>query len=394
MGFVYPAQRLADAVGLSDPMVLVFAGRAVVALLSTVAVVLTWGAARRLAPEYPVAALLAAAFVALNKLHVSFGSSELPRPVSTVFVLGAFNLLLGEGTRRALFAGCLLGLAAAFRFSEAIFVAPAAIVLAWHGRWRDAVVVGAAAVAAAGVAIGIADGLYWGSAFSSLRSAVDYTLIDRASSRGYEPIFAYLVFVPQWTNWVVFLLALVGVWRSPLLAIWAFVPILALSLLPHKETRYLIPVIPYVCIGAALGLVSVARAVRDRWPARRSDAVAALLLPLLVLGLLQDAAGWRLKRSNDEVRLARWLRAQGPGGVAVRNVWKAGGGIYLSANRPVVDLEDSRLETDAGRQEMFEHVRWIVVDPLSSRILTEEELGGIGFVPVSDDGPYRIYSRK
>ncbi len=394
LGFVYPAQRLGWALGVTDPGVLVFAGRSVVALLSTAVVVLTWAAARRLAPRYPVAALLAATLVAFNKLQVAFGSSELPRPVSTVFVLGAFTLLLGEGGRRAVIAGGLLGLATAFRFSEAVFVVPAAVVLAWQGRRRDLAVMVAAAVSGAAAAIGVGDFFYWGTAFSSLRNVVEYTLVERASSRGFEPFHAYLAFVPQWTNWVVFILTLVGARRSSVLAIWTFVPILALSLLPHKETRYLIPVVPYVCISAALGLVGAARFVRDRWPGWRSEAVAALLPPLLLLGLVQDMGGWRLKRSNEEARIAAWLRSRGPGGVAVRNVWKAGGGIYLAGNRPVVDLEDARLETAAGRQQMFEHVRWVVVDPETALRLPEEDLRRFGFVPARDAGRFRIYTRR
>ena len=394
LGFIYPAQRLAVAVGVSDPHLLVFAGRAVVALLSSAAVPLTWTAMRRLAPDYPVAALLAAALVASNKLQVSFGSSELPRPIAAVFVLGAFTLLLRAGTRRALLAGCLLGLAAAFRFSEAIFVVPAALVLARQHRWREGTLMLAAAMAGGGVALGIADYLYWGSAFSSLRSAVVYTVVERASSRGYEPTLAYLLFVPPWTNWAVFVLAVAGARRQPVLAIWMFVPIVALSLLPHKETRYLIPVVPYVCMSAALGVAGAARFVRARWPAWKGEAVATVLPPLLVLGLLQDAGGWRLKRSNEEVHVARWLRTQGPGGVAIRNVWKAGGGIYLAANRPIVDLEDARFETKAGRREMFEHVRWIVVEPQTAQRLTEEELRALGFVAARNEGLFRIYARR
>lgn len=395
LGFIYPAQWTADALGIDDPRGLVFAGRFVVALLSTAAIALTWLAARRVVPGYPAVALLAAVFVAFNKLQIAFGSSELPRPVAAVLILAAFTLLLSCRGWPILLAGCLIGFAAAFRFSEAVFAAPAVLTLALRRQWRDAALLLAGASLAAVGAVGMADELYWGDPFSSLRHAIDYTLIAGASSRGHERFFAYLVLVPQWTNWVVFILAFIGARRYPALALWTFLPIVVLSVLPHKETRYLIPSVPYLCISAAIGLRRAFEFAEHAWPAWQGDAIAALLPPLLALGLLQDAGGWRLPRSNDEVRLAEWLRSQGSGGVAIRQPWRAGGAAYLSGNRPLVDMEDPRFETPEGRREMFKDVRWIVVDPLTSRVLMEREARELGFRPVGRWADrYQIYGRS
>lgn len=394
LGFVFPSQWFVASLEISDPHTLVFAGRSVVALLSTLTIVLTWFACRRLEPGFPAVALLAALFVAANKLQISFGSSELPRPVSTVFVLGAFILLLSHRPSRTLFAGTLIGLATAFRFSEVVFALPAALMLAWQKRWRDAALMSIGLLVTVGTVIGISDYLYWGTPFSSLWNAVDYTLIDRASSRGYESLLAYIILVPQWTNWIIFLLALIGSSHCRTLALWILVPIATLSLLPHKETRYLIPVVPYICIGAAIGLLRVAQFVVGGPSTRRTEAIAALLPPFLILGLLQDIAGWRLRRSNEEVRLAQWLRAQGPGGIAVRHTWRVGGSVYLSAHRPLIDIDDRRFETADGRWEMFKDVRWIVVDPSTAQRLSEREIQGLGFHFVRSWGEQlRIYSK-
>ena len=121
MTFIYPAQNVAVALGASRPEVLVFIGRLSVALVSTVAVPLVWAASRRLCPRDIRIAVLAVLFFAVNKLYVSFGSSELPRPVATVFVLAAFVVLLRFGIARTLTGGALLGIATAFRFSEAAY---------------------------------------------------------------------------------------------------------------------------------------------------------------------------------------------------------------------------------------------------------------------------------
>ena len=65
-------------------------------------------AARRLAPADPRLAALAVLFLVINKLQMSFGSSELPRPVSTVFVVASFLVLLRGQLLASAAAGALL----------------------------------------------------------------------------------------------------------------------------------------------------------------------------------------------------------------------------------------------------------------------------------------------
>jgi hypothetical protein len=377
--FVYPAQWVAHSAGITDPRSLVFAGRAVVALLSTLVIPLTYIAARRAAPTTPAVAVMAAALVTANKLQMSFGSTELPRPVASVFVLGAFILLLSRRTSHGALAGILLGGAAAFRFSEAMFVLPALVMLRERRRWLEAGVMLTAAAATAALAIGMADLLYWGTPFASVVKAIQYTLIEDQSSRGYEPFFQYLVLTPQWTNWFVFALAIAGTIRDRTVGAWLWLPVIVLSALPHKETRYLIPVIPYLCIAAALGIHRVVHDARTSWPAARAHAAGALLLPLLSLGLLQDIGGWRLARSNDEVMLARRLAGELGGNIAIRGAWRLGGRIYLGPRHHVIEIEDASLATPESRQQLFRDVRWIVVDPETAKRLGPDDIRALGF---------------
>jgi hypothetical protein len=193
LGFVFPFQWFANAIGIQDGPGLVFVGRAAVALVSTLAVGLTAVAVKR--DGYGLA-VAAAALLAVNKLHMSFGSSELPRPVSTVLVLAAYLYLSKElSVRRAFMAGCLLGLAASLRFSEAVFLAPAMVGLAIRRRFVEAAVCLFAAGAAATLLLGITDRLYWGSAFHSLRAVTDYTIVKGLSSRGYQSPLWYVLHV-------------------------------------------------------------------------------------------------------------------------------------------------------------------------------------------------------
>jgi hypothetical protein len=390
--FVFPMQWAVHAAGIRDPSILVFAGRAVVAAASTAVIPLTFAAARRLAGG-TAAPILAAAFVTTNQLQMAFGSSELPRPVAAVFVVGAFVLLCSERTKTSIVAGALLGVAAAFRFSECVFVAPAVLMLAAARRWHDAILLVIAAVVTAACVLAVTDYLYWGAPFASLLAAVDYTLIERASSRGHEPVFHYLVLLPYWTNWTVFALAVAGAWRSRTIALWIWIPVLALSLLPHKETRYLIPVVPFLSIAAAIGFVEVTRFVQRGLSASKAEMAAALLLPYMVLGMIQDAGGWRLRRTNREVAVARWLRDREPGGVAFPGTWRAGGRVYFDRHPLIVDITDDRLATREQRYDLLKDVRWVVVDRQRARTLNAGELHALGFEPDTrwTDTEFRVY---
>lgn len=378
MGVIFPAQRLAVAFGATSPEQLVFAGRAVVAVLSTLVVPLTWLAARRLSPESPEVPLLAALLVAVNKLQMSFGSSELPRPVSAVFVVAAF-VVLTRPVPRALLGGVLLGCATAFRFSEAVFVVPAVLMFAKSSHWRLVPVLIGGWAAAAGVILGVCDYLYWGSPFFSLARAVDYTLLNRLSSRGYEPVYQYLVLIPAWSNWTIVALAIVGSWHKRILLAWTWLPIVVLSCLPHKESRYLIPAIPFVAIAAAVGIRRVLQVASAPDASRRAAVGGAFLAPLVLLACLQDAGGWRLARSNEEVRLAQFLNARGRDGLAVEQAWRLGGQPYLSAHEPLVDIDAARLRDAESRHDAFKDVKWIALKEGTARRLDVLEMRSLGF---------------
>lgn len=325
MVFVYPAQWLAFAMGWSSAGALVFAGRIPIALLSVASIPLVWCVAVRLAPDDRRLAALAVVLFAINKLQMSFGSSELPRPVSTVFVIGAFLYTLKNTPIPSAVAGLLLGIAIALRFSEVVFV-PAALVTLLGERYlvRAAAFIVVAGATAAAI-IGVSDALYWGHPFSSVLAAIDYTVVQRQSSRGYEPPWEYLRIIPAWSTYLFVALAVAGSSRRTPETWWLWMPIGILSLLPHKEARYLLPVIPFLCIAAASGILRLVD-----WLQESSSAVGwrrwmqELAAPMLVLSVLHEAGGWRLPRSDEGVRLAVYLHDTGVAGVAVQDPWRLG----------------------------------------------------------------------
>ena len=393
---VYPAQRLAAALGVASPQNLVLSGRAAVALFSTATIPLIWWTARRVSPDDSRLAAVAALMLAANKLQMSFGSSELPRPVSTVFVLVAFVYLIRGRVLPSALAGVLLGIAIAFRFSEVVFVPVALLTVA-----RRNVMAGSALLLAAGLtaaaAIGVADAIYWEQPFHSLLAAVDYTLVRGQSSRGYEPFWEYLRIIPSWSTWMLVALAAAGSsWRTPE-TWWLWTPIALLSFLPHKESRYLLPVIPFLCLVAARGFLRVAE-----WLQRASDVTGwrrwgrDLFAPMFVLAVLHDAGGWRLPRSNEGIRLAEYLRQTGKVGLAAQDGWRLGGRPYLSALEPVVEVSPELLSDAAAFATIVKDVRWVALRSRVARTAGDPVLRAVGFErdPAWHGEDYVLYVRR
>lgn len=337
MVFIHPAHAVASWLGATDPATLVAAGRTVVAVLSTLTVPLVFAAGRRL--DGVATGVIAAFFVATSHLLVTFGGTELPRPVSAMLLAGAFVLLLRRGSWPVATAAVLVGIAAALRFSEAIFVLPAALMLLIERRWSAAALFVAVAAATGVLIQAIADQAYWGASFFSLRQAIDYTLVQKQSTRGFQPPWHYFTTLPEWSTIVVAGLAVYGAWRGAWQpALWAGLPIVVLSALPHKEARYLLPIVPFVGLLAGLGLWRIMHGLRQpaaspRWaPLAVTAAVAA--------STLISISGFHVQRTDGEVALARSIAAEGDvTGVGVEQLWRWGGRLYLGGFPALLDID-------------------------------------------------------
>ena len=393
LGVVYPAQRLATAIGISGIPALVFAGRLVVAILSSIGIWIVWRAGRMMWTDAPGFALAAAFLLWTGSLHMAFGSSELPRPVSTLFVLGGFLALQSPGRGAALVSGVLLGVAACFRFSEIVFLVPAAAQLLLAGRFGSAAVLGASALTAAALVLGLTDRWYWGTPFHSVWAAVDFTLVKRLSSRGYESPLWYVLQCPRWISPVLLVAAaLAFVRRRTAEGFWIWVPLLLLSCFPHKEARYALPIVPFVCLAAVRGLRDACEmSAQRRW-------LAPAMIAGLGIGCAYDVSHWRLPRTNGDVRLAARMAEAMPSGVpvAIEQAWRMGGRLYF-ASSAVTDLDPPRL---GDAEYLWAHVppaAWVAIDGRGRSARTvEEQLTSRGYVLAMNSGDsfYRVWAPR
>lgn len=228
-------------------------------------------------------ALAAALVLATWSEFVYFAPHSLSENLATALLLPAVALLAGAPGRRALaLAGVLLGLAVLARFQ----VLPIAGVLAAFAGRLDArrwlmLAAGGCVALAIGVAVDLATGMV---PFSWLVANIHENILSgRAAQYGTLGVLGYVTwFEFMWNWWLIPLLPLVrlGVKRQPALFWAATANLVLLSLVGHKEYRFVeFTAVAYILL-AAIGTVDAITLVRRRWPAvtRQGAFVAAALL--------------------------------------------------------------------------------------------------------------------
>lgn len=393
MVFIYPAVAAAQKLGIDDTALLVFVGRLVVVAFSGLNIWLTYKIARRAFESIPVG-VLAALFLAINKLHLSFATTVFPRTISSTFVLLSVWYLLMNPSKKhaATWAGLVLGIAAAIRYSEILFVVPGLIHLVMAKRYRDGAVFVASFVCSLFLIVEVSDVLYWGERLASLKNMILYTLTwpDTLSK---QPFYHYLTTVQSWSDWLTFGLALASLkWAPSRMALWAFLPVVLLSFLSHKEARYLLPAVPFIFILAAAvfwQLLSSAKGART-----------VMVVGLLVAMVALEVTFLRFRSSEEAVDAARYVADSTDGGVVVQR-WTSGGRLYLWRLPRYERLTQEQMEdrTHFRTRISQEGISWVIVEGRDvdrlgyEGVLAELGYDAVAFPTPHASGEYRLYRR-
>ncbi len=337
---VAPLLRAFALLGIRDVATLALIAVAPFLVLASLNVFLVYKLTTVLMNDRAVARI-AAALYAFHWIPLAFGSTVYPRTAAvTCILLAALSLAgCGRDTARGVAAGALLSVAFADRYSEGLFLLPLLGLCLASGTGRAASlrralgVLGGFVVGSA-VTAGLFDVLTWGRPFASLLALSRLTLVDHASSSriaSQGPLF-YLGRLPFWLP-PTLLPVLPYAWRERRLrAVWLFllVPVTVLSLVFHKELRYLQGAIPFLAILGAAGL----NAARRRWP-------HAVVTTLLVVALASEALGVRILRGKSMAAVtAAGAMASDPSVrvVALSQAWAYGDRLYFGNRVEVRDL--------------------------------------------------------
>jgi len=237
---------------------------------------------------------------------------------------------------RAARGGVALGLSVVARYGSVPAVLGALAWLAGCRRWRELrwAMAGGAAVAASLAAL---DFFTWGAPFHSLLAWTRFNVLSEGAARafGVQPPAFYvsllLALVPPWV-WPLLLYSILrpasGRPRVGVALAMAAVSLGALLATPHKEERFLYPVVVLLVLEAAPALGRVLQAVPRA--AGFTLAAAALLASLAARPTTIDARG-------DQFRaLVRAARTEGVTGLLIVNegLWGSGGFFYLGKRIP------------------------------------------------------------
>ena len=347
---VAPLLRLASWLGVHETGALIFVATLPFIVLASLNVVLVYTLAARWSADRVVARLAAALF-ALHWLPLGYGSTVYPRTLATTCVLLACLACVRKPVRSAaaLAAGGLLAVAFAERYSEGVLLAP---LLLWcmsgsvrAARPRAAAALVGGFVAGAAVTVGVVDALTWGRPFASLQAFAQLTLVERLSSSRIpvQPLLFYFQRVLFWIPATLLPALVVAARRKGTGRLWALLllPIGLLSLVYHKELRYLQCTIPALALLGALGF----RELAARW-----GRVATTTL--VVLTLVWQASGVRFLADSSlaAVAAAKAMRADPAIRViALSQAWAYGDRLYFGNGVEVRDLPTPPSAQDLDR---------------------------------------------
>ena len=224
----------------------------------------------------------------------------------------------GGGVSRLLGAGALLGLCTLLRYQNGVLL-PAVVLLVAARRGLRAsawIALGMALVLVLG---GLLDWATWGRPFQSFFVYLRFNLIEGGANQwGIAKRGFYLRAMLASNGPVLLLLAagfVAGLRRTWPLALMAALYLLVLSAIPHKELRFIVPVLPLFLLCAAVGLATLV--ARLPVPLARRRAVAAAL-GALMLALFAVRA-----RGVTFADIGQSMDAPNYGGPTSSLVWRA-----------------------------------------------------------------------
>lgn len=268
-GLIGIVLKLGGLIGMRSGPPLVILAKGTMALLSVCGVYWAMRVAKALGGSR--AALMAGASMATFPALVVFGSRCMSETASAALIMGIIVLLLRPGARAAWAAGLLTALAVFIRYQNGIFAIGFFLYLLFTRRRRDALHLAMAGTLGAMLG-GALDWATWGSPFFSLKYYVQFNLIEgRASEWGTEPASYYARTAWTSTGWPIVILALgivLSLVRTRGFFLMALAFVAAHSAIPHKEFRFILPVVPLLLVLASVGLawlVETARVPKAAW---------------------------------------------------------------------------------------------------------------------------------
>jgi phosphatidylinositol glycan class B len=304
---------------------------------------------------------------------------------------------------RLLGAGVLLGIATVLRYQNGLLLPVVFVVVAWRRDLRAAFLV-AAGAALAGMLGGLLDWVTWGRPFQAVIAYVRFNLIEGGASQWGVAKRGFYLHTMLASNGPLLLLLglgfLAGLRRTWPTALLVLVFLAAHSAVPHKELRFLFPVLPLFLLCSAVGMARFL----DKLPYPRRHRIAAVVAAGSVMLAL---FGWRARHVTF-TDVGQMMESAAFGGPTSTLVWRGfdernrlfsqagthadlcglaapamnaywtGAYTYLHRRAPILWL--------GGRGD-YDAANYVVLGP-------RQQMDDARYQVVAVRGPYRLYRRE
>jgi hypothetical protein len=258
--------------------------------------------------------------------------------------LGVYGERLGE-RKRLFVAGLLCALAACLR----IQLLPAlvfAMVYFCCPRWRERIPAVAAGATVPVLVFGVTDWITWSYPWQSFIRYFEANVVQGPGKLfPVQPWYWYLLILVVLLGPAVLLL-FHGARRSPFLAIFCAIVVVSHSLIPHKEIRFIYPILAPAITLAAMGIVDLLHEIKHglkildnpRWVV----AVGVAFLFVSSALLAAQCTDWYRTRWGDGA-FDRLSREPGVCAVGIYRAmwWESGGYTHFHRDVPIIPLENA-----------------------------------------------------
>ncbi len=400
-----------------------YISRALSALMGVLTVWWLYSLTRRATGDEAVA-LLAAAWLAVTFLHVRdshFGVTDVPMTGLVVLAVREILIWCQSGAwARALTAGVVGGLAMSVKYNGLGVVVPFAVAAVVRVRdtqaspdvWRQ-VARDAGLFALAFAVIFLAGSPY--ILIDQMRFLRDVSAQENVLTLGHGMAVARgwwyhaAVTLPTAVGWPLFLVSLAGAVGflaarfRPAAVVMAF-PVAYYLVAGYGYTvfaRYMIPVLPFLCLTGAWGIVTAVRAAGPKHPLAQATLLATVPLIVAAPSLIRTIQTDRLlSRPDNRVIVADAIRALVPTGASVYQSGAAYGHVQLPADRSLHDVSsaDMTAALHGGKAPDFvllQRSPLSLYSSVSTELLDFVQRGYslVQAFPVGDDRP-RLYDQQ
>jgi hypothetical protein len=235
--------------------------------------------------------------------------------------------------------------------------------------------------------------------FFSLKNMIDFSLVKRLSSTGYQPVWEYLRVTLKASDLITISLFFYSLMRlrpwKP--ALWALLPILLLSFFQTKDERYLEPMLPFFLLCVAASIWHLLQIAARKQPGHMH---VFLILALFAMTFL-EVDGFRLRSARDAVDVAHRLKLE-PNlrSIAMENAQLTGIRLYFPPAVRVISIDAGRFrERDYFSQMLSQSRSQYVV--LKKETTQQDDVAAAlamkGYrqvaVPRLSANPYRVFKR-